>query len=113
VADKTIQLAMGTSSDGAANDGAGIKIVGDDTYGEKGFLWRHNQGTQYLGTSELDKNSYWEVTGGALHISHSNATIGDVMFGFRINEHGELELVKKLPGGGPYKRVAKFGRTLI
>lgn len=57
---------------------------------------------------------YWNVKGGSLAISHSNST-QDVTFGFRINQSNELEIVKKQWDGTKYvyKKVAKFGRTIL
>lgn len=117
VADKTISLAFDSNNgplpDGPdTNSGAGIRIAGQ--YGgtnARSILWNWNQGMQHLGTSNIDNESFWDIRGGQLRISHSNAE-KEVAFGFRINDKDELEIVKKT-GAGTFKRIAKFGRTFI
>jgi len=136
VADKTIQLAnIGDSSspdgmpfDGAdTNSGAGIIIDGVpesvtdsndwDNY-EKSIKWNYGtNGLLDVGTSNIASESYWEILGGAMHITHKKnyaGTFRDLTFGFRINEQEELELIKKFwdtnTASYVFRRVAKFGR---
>ena len=136
VADKTIQLAnVGDSSspdgmpfDGAdTNSGAGIIIDGVpetvtdsnlwDNY-EKSIKWNYGtNGLLDVGTSNIASESYWEILGGAMHITHKKnyaGTFRDLTFGFRINEQEELELIKKFwdtnTASYVFRRVAKFGR---
>lgn len=100
--------------DGPANDKSGIYVAG--TYGgesnARSLSWNWNGGMDKLGTPNVDEESYWDLRGGALHISHSNET-DEVTFGFRINAGGELELVKKTKNSPLFKRIAKFGKTLM
>lgn len=115
VMDKKVVLSYSEApiTDGLiTNDQSGITVQGSDY--EKSLLWRYNQGTEHLGSSDLDKESYWEMKGGSFRMTHSNVALGGEMsFGFRINNMGELEIVKKMPNSETYKRVAKFGRTLM
>lgn len=118
VTDRTINLAydseLGSLPDGAdTNSGAGIIVAGQ--YGSasnaRSLTWNWGvDGMSKLGSAEADKESFWDLRGGHLRISHSNAT-NDVAFAFRINQYNELELIK-ITGGNTYKRIAKFGRTL-
>lgn len=68
------------------------------------------------GASAGFKEPYWNVKGGSLAISHSNAA-QDVSYGFRINELSELEIVKKYyessSSSYKYKKIAKFGRSML
>jgi hypothetical protein len=108
VFDKTILLAYDADTpvtDGNLNDQAGIEVRGSGK--EKSFKWNHKNGVGNLGTSNIDDESYWELKGGAFRMSE-----GDHSFGFRINDLGEFELVKKV-GQGNFKRIAKFGKALI
>lgn len=118
IADRTVNLAfdpaLGPLPDGAnTNSGAGLIVSGQ--YGAasnaRSLIWNWNDGMDKLGTNDVDGESYWDVRGGQLRISHSNAT-KEIAFGFRINEYDELELVKKT-GANTFKRIAKFGRTLV
>jgi hypothetical protein len=140
VEDKEIVLASSSNGqaqiyDGTANTGAGIVINGipqlhvtADKSGlvEKSIRWHQNQdGVLGLGAFDMDKESYWEVMGGSLRITNQKLTYdgsGDVTgsygyttFGFRINSHDELELVKITSSNNNVstKRIAKFGRTLV
>ena len=121
------------------NDAAGIKVAGlpsttdlDETslsafassnVWEKSLKWNLNDGMQYVGylqpdntndTSYRDKESFWELKGGAFHLSadkfNDNGDAITVKYGFRINANDELEIIKKT-GTGASKRVAKFGIT--
>lgn len=117
IADKTINLAFDPNNsplpDGELNTGAGVIVSGQ--YGgasnARSLLWNWNEGMQHLGTPNVDDESFWDLRGGQLRITHSNAT-KEIAFGFRINEFDELELVKKT-NAGTFKRIAKFGRTLV
>lgn len=118
IADRTVNLAfdaaLGPLPDGAnTNDGAGVIVSGQygGTSNARSLLWKWNGGMDKLGTTDVDNESYWDLRGGQLRISHSNAT-KEIAFGFRINENDELELVKKT-GANTFKRIAKFGRTLV
>lgn len=139
VSDKTIILAsvgdagVGDSNpvDGMLNDKSGIVIDGfpDPTVvtnsaewpaHEKSILWNYgDNGTLDLGTANIETESYWQVLGGGLRITHRKnvgGTLRDMSFTFRINENDELELVKKFwsatASAYVYKRIAKFGRIL-
>ena len=121
------------------NDAAGIKVAGlpsttdlDETslsafassnVWEKSLKWNLNDGMQYVGylqpdntndASYRDKESFWELKGGAFHLSadkfNDNGDAITVKYGFRINANDELEIIKKT-GTGASKRVAKFGIT--
>jgi hypothetical protein len=140
VSDKTIRLAnVGDSMPGDSNpldglytnDGAGIEVDGfpnpsivtdsnDLPAHEKSILWRYGvNGTIDLGTSNVDTESYWQVLGGGLRVTHRKevaGTLRDLSFTFRINQLDELELVKTFwntnSSSYVYKRIAKFGRIL-
>lgn len=99
-----------------------IKWNYNDTDSVDGFI--DNIGVGGIATSNIQSESYWEVKGGGLRLTaarpvfdeNMNITGSNVIsFGLRINEHDELEFVKKYMSGGSYvvKRVAKFGRTLV
>ena len=126
-------------TDGASvNDSAGIKIAGKPSNSdiisagftgdysqsnlwEKSFKWNINQGMPSLGylhssetTTVRDNESFWELKGGALHLSADKINDSGeeitVKYGFRINANDELEIIKKV-GDAASKRVAKFGIT--
>jgi uncharacterized protein (DUF2345 family) len=119
VADKTITCAydinnIGLNDGPTTNDKSGLIVAGIE-YGSnaRSILWNCNTGGQndIGGAADcVNTESFWDLRGGAFHISQSNVH-GECTFGLRINEHSELEIVKKLPGG-TFKRIAKFGRTL-
>jgi hypothetical protein len=125
----------------STNDGSGIKIAGkpsasaitdsalDSVYTtstsnmwEKSLLWNNSGGMPNLGylQSDLtndstlrDNEPFWEMKGGAFHLTGSKFTDGietEVKYGFRINANGELEIIKR-EGNADSKRVAKFGIT--
>lgn len=119
--------------DGAAtNDLSGLQVDGNpanvnsNLYSmyEKSLLWRYGtNGTLDLGTANMTTESYWELKGGSFRITQKRnygtstaPVIGDISFGFRINEFDELELVKKwyhtASSNYVYKRIARFGRIL-
>jgi uncharacterized protein (DUF2345 family) len=140
VSDKTIKLAnVGNSLPGDSNpidgtftnDGAGIEVDGFPNPSvvtnsnnwpahEKSILWRYGvNGTVDLGTSNVETESYWQVLGGGLRVTHRKEVAGalrDLSFTFRINQLEELELVKSFwntnTSSYSYKRIAKFGRIL-
>lgn len=96
------------------NDKAGLYVAGQ--YGgasnARSLTWNWNQGMQNLGQYDaLDTESFWDVRGGALRMTHSNEAI-ECAFSFRITNTGELELVKKVGSAG-FKRIAKFGKTVL
>jgi uncharacterized protein (DUF2345 family) len=115
VMNKQVSLAYNSNdepvTDGVANDKSGIVVSGGCNADARSILWNYNSGIDFLGTANADSESFWEVKGGQLRISASNNSIGDIAFGFRINQLGELEIVKKT-GANAFKRIAKFGRTL-
>lgn len=130
VQDKVINLAFTSNLgsnlvDGVDNDGAGILVQGvpsgvdaDSSQAalyEKSFKWNYNGGMDHLGTPNVENESYWDLKGGAFRITHNKQNGDDVAFSFRVNEFDELELVKKQKSntGYEYKRIAKFGRTLL
>lgn len=121
------------STDGlATNDQSGLVINGypggdsnwiyeDDN---KSFLWNYgSSGLPALGTSGgIDTESFWELQGGSFRMTYkknygtsNSPDIKDISYGFRINEHEELELVKKFydanTSGYLTRRVARFGRV--
>ena len=116
VMDKVIALAWDSNdtpvTDGPVNNQSGISVAGSDGAYDRSMLWYVNGGRNNLGTSNVDQESYWELKGGQFRLSASNQVIGDVNFGFRINQLGELEIVKRTNGAG-FKRIAKFGRTIM
>jgi UDP-3-O-[3-hydroxymyristoyl] glucosamine N-acyltransferase len=90
-------------------------------YYQKSFLWNKNGGMLKLGYLQddmtddadcRDEESYWELMGGAFHLSgYYLNDVGEekkITYGFRINQAKELELIKK-DGDTDAKRVAKFG----
>jgi len=139
VQDKTMTLAFNSNNDafgtleddGVTNDQAGIIVSGKPasvtdlsaaSNFEKSVRWNYNvDGLMGLGTSNIDNESYWEVKGGSLRLTHTKTKAdgsfdSTVTFGFRINHLDEMELVKKFynPSTSNYvfKRVAKFGTML-
>ncbi len=85
---------------------------------EKSIKWNYGvDGTTAVGTSNLEKESAWELCGGGLRVTKrysSNSEIKDTSFTFRIGHTDELELVKRWWNGTAYvnKRIAKFGKIL-
>ena len=121
------------------NSSAGIKIAGlpasdqlstanienlqTSNVWEKSLKWNINSGMPYLGylhpdmtndTNYRDLESFWELKGGAFHISadkvDDDGVTKTIKYGFRINANDELEIIKKI-GDDASKRVAKFGIT--
>jgi uncharacterized protein (DUF2345 family) len=139
IEDKVISLASGSNAgsnlvDGIANNQAGVIINGvpsgvpevNAAFFEKSLKWHTgSSGMLSLGSSNInDQESYWELKGGAFRITHNKLTLDEnnnvtdakeISFGFRVNQHDELELVKKYWSGSAYiyKRIAKFGKTLL
>ena len=112
-----------TADASASNDGAGLVVSGHpagvtthlERY-EKSIRWhKGNVGMAQLGTKGgFSNESYWDVSGGALRMSHTNATTGSKMaYQFRVNDKDEFELVRvydSVNAAGPvYDVVAKFG----
>ena len=145
--DYDVDTELDTQVDGiGTNDLSGLKIAGapaladlsidvaglhDKTaFWEKSVLWNMNQGMGMLGYLQpdvtqdktmRDAESFWEVKGGAFHLS-ANRMLEDplnpgaevegyVKYGFRINANNELEIIKRLSTDSESKRVAKFGIT--
>lgn len=92
---------------------------------EKSFKWNYGNMTGLgIFTKSVETESYWEVKGGSLRITNMNPTAWDgqanvtasnpISFTLRINNTGELEIVKLYKSGANYVNsiVAKFGRTL-
>jgi hypothetical protein len=127
VRDKEVFLAYSSNNDvfdGVTNTGAGILIQGvpptanpvtQSNLYEKSLKWNVADGMNLLGTASYSNESYWELKGGGLRITHNKSETEELAFGFRINEQEELEIVKKYWSGTAYtyKRIAKFGRTLL
>jgi cytoskeletal protein CcmA (bactofilin family) len=134
---------LGVEDGVSTNDASGIKIAGkpslanlttavgtdkataiaDAAIWEKSLKWQMNGGMQYIGylrdtvvddVTLRDQESFWEVKGGALHLSadklDDSGSVITIKYGFRINANDELEIIKKT-GGAASKRVAKFGIT--
>ena len=126
------------NQDGPLNDNCGIQVNGvvsgtktfntdaeKTEFYKKGLLWRYGQGgVDLLGTaggvspSTLDLNeSYWDVRGGGMMFTSckqdsATNTIYNVSYGFRINEHDQFELYKRVRGAnGAYviKRISRWG----
>jgi acyl-[acyl carrier protein]--UDP-N-acetylglucosamine O-acyltransferase len=145
--DYDVDTELDTQVDGAdTNDHSGLKIAGTPALAdlsvdvqalhpkssmwEKSFLWNINQGMGMLGYLQpdvtndkvmRDAESYWEVKGGAFHLT-ANRMLEDpnnpgteiegyVKYGFRINANNELEIIKRTSTEDESKRVAKFGIT--
>lgn len=139
IQDKTVTLAFSSNNDdfgtleddGVANDQAGIVVAGKpaglldltaaSNY-EKSIRWNYGAtGTFDLGTSNIEKEAFWEFKGGSIRLTHTKTKEDGsfdkvISFGFRINHLDELELVKKYysPSESNYvfKRVAKFGSMM-
>uniref|UniRef100_A0A6C0BEN4 Uncharacterized protein n=1 Tax=viral metagenome TaxID=1070528 RepID=A0A6C0BEN4_9ZZZZ len=139
VDDKVIVLATGDSNtsdtDGTfTNDKSGIVVNGwpngDSnwmyTTENKSFLWNYGTtGLPDIGTSNLDKEAFWELQGGSFRLTYqknygtsNTPEMRPLSFGFRINEQEELEIVKYFynsnmsPPGMDIRRVARFGRVI-
>jgi|688.fasta_scaffold175633_2 hypothetical protein len=138
IEDKVIYLAHSSSNlefdtmhdDGQFNDGSGIyvsgipaglsNVMGGSNY-EKSIRWNYgSQGTLALGTSNVGDESFWDVKGGALKITHVKTDDqgnyeDEIAFRFRINERDELELVKHYTQDNVSltRRVARFGLTHV
>lgn len=131
VQDKVINLAFTSNLgsnlvDGPTNDGAGIVVQGvpdgfeatqsNVQFFEKSIKWKNAGGMQHLGTANIENESYWDVRGGALRITHNKTDGTELGFSLRVNQFDELELVKTVwnpdTSDYEYKRIAKFGRTL-
>lgn len=108
ILDKTIIVSAGSNLTDLEMDASGLVVGGDEAM-DKSLLWYNNTGgVADMGKhTSVDTESYWELKGGALRMTHSN-----ISFSFRIGENNELELVKKV-GTGLHKVVARFGRTLL
>jgi len=116
------------------NDQSGLVVDGYPTMSnvswsnayEKSLKWHYGDsvdsvGVLGLGSSNIEKEAYWEMTGGSFRLTHKKVdelgNITDVSFGFRVNELEELEMVKKYwsatANAYVYKRVARFGRIIL
>lgn len=134
--DKNILLASVGDQGGAPNDGyetndmAGIVVDGmptgetDSNIYKKALQWTYGGedgagglGMKALGTSNALAESAWELLGGGLRITHRKADASEVSFTFRVNQHDELELVKRFfnPSVEQYqwRAVAKFGKIIL
>jgi hypothetical protein len=134
VQDKSIKLAFNDDEetvDGLQNNEAGIvvagtpsNLVGDDStpeaYYRKAFTWNAGvDGITSLGTSNLEREAFWNLEGGSLRLTKKRVEGGSVIetaFGLRVNDHDELEVVKKwfntATSNYQFVRVARFGRLL-
>lgn len=132
VQDKTITLAVDSNNasnvvvDGTANNESGVIISGlptgesNDLVGryEKSIKWKYGvTGTVDLGGPKIkaDQESYWDVRGGQLRLTHQKASGNKIAFGWRVNNLDELEFVKFIMSGSnadkSHKVIAKFGNT--
>ena len=130
----------GTEDNASGNSGGGFLIAGkpsstqlsdtsltslaNEDVWEKSLKWNVNDGMPYLGylqsdatndATYRDRESYWELKGGAFHLSadrmnDAGTAVETVKYGFRINANDELEIIKKI-GTADSRRVAKFGIT--
>jgi hypothetical protein len=114
---------IATIDSAASNDGAGLIVSGapagatDLERYEKSVRWRNGD----TGMSSLGKlggysnESYWDVNGGGLRLSHLNKETGSKMgYHFRVNNLDELEIVRVYDSvydaAGPvYDVVSRFG----
>jgi hypothetical protein len=138
VQDKDIKLAFNddiTTVDGIGNEAAGVIVtgtpsnyVGDyvtpSSIYNKSILWHNStQGTNSLGSSNPQLESFWEVEGGGLRITRNKlsggSNVSQVSFTFRLNENDELCLTKTYldptdvtSNNHLYTNCAKFGRVL-
>ena len=134
--DKTVQLAYPVTGEPAINDGplnsqAGLVIAGlpssasnitDATLAskvyEKSFKWNYgSNGIDAMLTNPgLETEAFWELKGGRLQMSSTKTDGSAIGFALRINENDELELVKMWDtalGARTYRRIAKFGRSIL
>ena len=116
-------LIAGKPSSTQLSDTSLTSLANEDLW-EKSLKWNVNDGMPYLGylqsdatndNTYRDKESYWELKGGAFHLSadrmnDAGTAVETVKYGFRINANDELEIIKKI-GTANSKRVAKFGIT--
>ena len=112
----------------ATNDKSGVEIMGAPTGADvshsniyqKAVLWNYGvNGINDLGTANVQSEAYWEMLGGAFHLTNRSLIEGDerdTSFIFRVNEDDELEIQKKYWDSNnwdySYKRLARFGRVL-
>lgn len=92
IKDKVIHLGHQedeTDYDEQAVSGAGLHIDDLDTAIEKSFRWNANTAGTAGIASNASTESFWEVKGGSLRMSH-----GAISYGFRINANGEMEIIK-------------------
>jgi hypothetical protein len=116
-------LIAGKPSSTQLSDTSLTSLANEDVW-EKSLKWNVNDGMPYLGylqsdstndSTYRDRESYWELKGGAFHLSAdrmntAGTAVETVKYGFRINANDELEIIKKI-GTADSKRVAKFGIT--
>ena len=116
-------LIAGKPSSTQLSDTSLTSLANEDVW-EKSLKWNVNDGMPYLGylqsdatndATYRDRESYWELKGGAFHLSadrmnDAGTAVETVKYGFRINANDELEIIKKI-GTADSKRVAKFGIT--
>lgn len=110
----------------STNDRSGLSVTGlppgvaaNTTHGDrfaKALTWNNGtDGMKPLGSHDgVASEAFWEMQGGAFHLSHINAnTGGKVSFVLRVNEFDQLEMVKRTLGAGAalptYTTVAFFG----
>jgi hypothetical protein len=113
VEDKQIHLAHNPDGEVPLDEfnasGAGIVVDGKHLTGDmvtKSISWNYGTaGTADLGGEvTVNSESYWDVTGGHLRVSHDGKA-----YAMRINSNGELELVKFGPLDVDGTVVAVFG----
>jgi len=134
VQDKTLKLAVaGNDStnivDGVDNEHAGLIVAGypagadsnlqsvRDKYA-KSIRWNHGtDGIDAMLTSNVDKESFWDVRGGSIRMTHYKADEDeDIGYGFRINGNDELEMVRHYEddlGNKKTSQFIRFGRKTV
>lgn len=123
VQDKTILLAASDGGsnaivDGSNNDKAGVIVNGlpagasNSNLYRKHIQWNYgSNGIDALLTSNIERESFWDVRGGSLRLSATKPTTGnDISMGLRINEKDEFEWVRHYVDSNNVPRVRSFVR---
>jgi uncharacterized protein (DUF2345 family) len=130
IQDKLIYLSAESNNewveDGTGNEASGIRVNGNPyAIGSneiqtvrKSLLWHNStNGVRDLGGShKANTESYWELQGGHLRLTHNKNNTGKkVSYIWRVNDLDELEFVKSTVASSNdsavFKVVAKFGNS--